>query len=558
MRRHEDKDARTRSNGLALLIALVLFLTAVGPAAAAPEVAATPPAKVQESAEVVIDGRALFAVIGVPAYPAKVRARTYTERIQAIAEDRGFPVEQLRTEEEKEQTWILAGDRRLLAVVDADAALQGTTRTLFSQVVTGAIAAAITSYRQERTSKDLLQSAATAAAATALLVLFLWATRWLLKRSLETAKRRFRSELEKLEAESFGIVEAERFESVLLGAVKALWWLLAAVATFACVISVLRLFPWTRGAAHWLFELVVGPLRIMLNAVANSLPDLVFLAILYVVVQYLLRILELFFAGVGRGAITLSGFAPEWAMPTFKLVRVGVIVFAIVVAYPYIPGSNTEAFKGVSVLVGVLVSLGSSSIVANILSGYVLLYRRTFKVGDRVKFGNFTGSIRSIEAQVTRLCTIQNEEIVIPNSLIVSREVVNYSKHARARQLVLHSAVSIGYDAPWRQVEAMLIEAARRTGGLLETPEPFVLKLALDDFYVRYEVNAYCGDADRMSMIQSELHANIIDVFNEYGVQIMSPHHVAQPGKDVTVPKAKWFDPPAKPPAESFREEGPR
>jgi len=363
---------------------------------------------------------------------------------------------------------------------------------------------------------------------------------------LQAVQRYLRSRLEELESQSSGVLDADRFESVLLGFVRGLWWLLAAVTTFACVDSVLELFPWTRGVARWLFELVLGPLQIMLNALARSIPNLVFLAVLYVIVHYLLRILELFFAGVDRGAIRLAGFAREWAIPTFKLARMAIVAFAVVVAYPYIPGSSTDAFKGISVFAGVLFSLGSSSLIANTLAGYALLYRRTFSVGEWVKIGAYTGSIRAIEQQVTRLRTVHNEEVVIPNSQIVQREVVNYSRYARGGRLLVHSIVSIGYDVPWRQVEAMLIEAARRTEGLLKTPEPFVHKLELDDFFVKYDINAYCDDAARMPALYSELHANIIDEFNRHGVQIMSPHFLAQPAEPVVVPKARWFEPPAK------------
>ena len=548
MRRHGFGDAGSRRAGLARFSAVLFFLGAIGVAVAVPNAVEPPPAGLQQSAPVAVDGRTLFTVIGVPAYPAKTRARMIAGRIQAIADDPGFQVERLRAEQEKDQTWVVADDKRLFAIVDADARLQGLDRPHYVSIVIGAIGDAVARYRLERTADVVVKRAAAAAGAVALLVLFLWATRWLLRRLLASAQRRFRVELEKLEARSSGVVDAERFESVLLGSAKASWWLLAAAAIFACVDSALELFPWTRGAARWLFELVLSPLQTMLNGLMRSIPDLVFLAILYFVVRYLLRILELFFTGVGRGAIRLAGFAPEWAIPTYKLARMGIVAFALVVAYPYIPGSSTDAFKGISVFVGVLVSLGSSSIIANTLAGYALLYRRTFSLGEWVKIGAHTGSISAIEQQVARLRTVHNEEVVIPNSLIVQSEVVNYSRYARAGGLLLHSTVSIGYDAPWRQVEALLLEAARRTEGLLKTPEPFVRKLELDDFYVKYQINAYCDDAGRMSALYSELHANIIDEFNKHGVQIMSPHFLAQPGEPVVVPKAKWFEPPAKPP----------
>lgn len=235
-------------------------------------------------------------------------------------------------------------------------------------------------------------------------------------------------------------------------------------------------------------------------------------------------------------------------MPTYKLARLGIIVFAFVVAYPYIPGSGTDAFKGISIFVGVLVSLGSSSFIANFIAGYYLVFRRSFKVGDRVMIGDRLGDIEMIGHLTTTLRTIKNEEISIPNSVIMGGEVVNYSHFARRAELILHSTVTIGYDVPWRQVEALLLDAAARTEGLLKEPTPFVLKLALEDFYIKYEINVYCDDAANMPELYSRLHANIVDAFNAQGVQIMSPHYMTQPDRDVVVPKAKWFEPPARPP----------
>lgn len=541
---------------LALLIPALVLLATIGKATAAPEAGAEPP--IQQSAAVTVDGRELFTVIGVAAYPARTRAQRIAERILAIAEDPGFSVEQLRTEEEKDQTAILAGDKLLFAIIDADAAQQGLARAHYVSVVTGAIGVAVDRHREERTAAYLWKGTAAAAGLLALLALLLWSTRWLLRRLLAAVQQRYRSSLEALEARSSGMVDAERFETMLLGSIRALWWLLAAVAVFASIEAILEIFPWTRVAGRWLFELVLGPLETMLDAVRRSLPNLAFLAILYVVVRYLLRFLELFFTAVGRGAIRLGTFAPEWALPTYKVARVGVVAFALVVAYPYIPGSSSDAFKGISVFLGVLVSIGSTSILANVIAGYTLLYRRSFNAGDYVKIGRFTGGIRSVESQVTRLCTLQNEEVVIPNSLILNGEVVNYSKHARAGQLALHSTVTIGYDVPWRQVEAMLVEAARRTEGLLQEPRPFVHKLALQDFFVQYEINVYCDDATRMPRLHSELHANILDVFNEHGVQIMSPHFVGQPDERVVVPKARWYESPAVRPTQTSQESGQR
>jgi small-conductance mechanosensitive channel len=217
-------------------------------------------------------------------------------------------------------------------------------------------------------------------------------------------------------------------------------------------------------------------------------------------------------------------------------------------AFPYIPGSNSPAFKGISIFIGILFSLGSTSAISNVLAGYSLIYRRVFKVGDRVKIADFMGDVMEMRLQVTHLRTIKNEEIVVPNSMINNSHVINYSSLAAQKGLILHTSVTIGYDAPWRQVHALLLMAAEKTPGLLRDPAPFVLQTSLDDFYVSYELNVYCDTPLEMARIYTDLHKNIQDAFNEYGVQIMSPSYRFDPDRPKVVPKDQWYAAPAEPP----------
>jgi small-conductance mechanosensitive channel len=219
-----------------------------------------------------------------------------------------------------------------------------------------------------------------------------------------------------------------------------------------------------------------------------------------------------------------------------------------VVAYPYIPGSNTEAFKGVTIFLGVIFSLGSSSVIANVIAGYTMTYRRAFHVGDRVKIGDHIGDVMEVRLLVTHLRTPKNEEIVVPNSEILNSHVINYSTLARNQGLILYTTVGIGYETPWRQVEAMLLAAADRTPGLLKQPPPFVLQQVLGDFAVTYELNVYCDQPQSMAKLYTALHQNILDVFNEYGVQIMTPAYEGDPEQPKVVPKGQWFMAPAPTP----------
>jgi small-conductance mechanosensitive channel len=277
-----------------------------------------------------------------------------------------------------------------------------------------------------------------------------------------------------------------------------------------------------------------------------EIPDVLFLAVLFVLTRYVLMALHVALAAVGRGEITLGGFEREWAEPTYKLLRLAVIVLALVVAYPYIPGSGTDAFKGLTIFLGVLLSVGSSATIANLIAGYTMTYRRAFRVGDRIKIGDTMGDVTEMRLQVTHLKTIKNEEVIVPNSAILNSAVVNYSSLARRGGLILHTTVGIGYETPWRQVEAMLLQAAARTPGVLAEPPPFIRQQALGDFAITYELNVYTDDAQAMGPIYTGLHRNILDIFNEYGVQIMTPAYEGDPERPKVVPKVEWFSAPAK------------
>jgi small-conductance mechanosensitive channel len=267
-----------------------------------------------------------------------------------------------------------------------------------------------------------------------------------------------------------------------------------------------------------------------------------------VVIRYAMKVIRAIFDGLAAGSLTLTGFDPEWAWPTYRLVRILVIGLAVVVAYPYIPGSESGAFKGISLFAGIVFSLGSSSLIGNFIAGYSMTYRRAFRLGDRVKIGDHVGDIEQTRLLVTHLRTPKNEEVVVPNSKILSDEILNYSSMARESGLILHTTVGISYATPWRQVEAMLLEAARRTAGLLRAPSPFVLKQALQEFYITYEINGYCDRPREMALIYTDLHGNILDVFNEYGVQIMTPGYEGDPEQPKVVPQDRWYAAPASGP----------
>lgn len=298
------------------------------------------------------------------------------------------------------------------------------------------------------------------------------------------------------------------------------------------------IFPQTEGLAYQLLGYIWNPIRTILVSVVEYIPKLFTIIVIWYAVKYLVRLILYLAREVEVGRLKINGFYPDWAMPTFHIIRFLLYAFMIAMIYPYLPGSNSGVFQGISVFVGLIVSLGSSTVIGNIIAGLVITYMRPFKLGDRIKLNDTTGDIIEKTPLVTRIRTPKNEVVTVPNSFVMSSHTVNYSSSAREYGLIIHTEVTIGYDVPWRQVHQMLIEAALNTPGVVDDPRPFVLETSLSDWYPVYQLNAYIREAEKMGQIYSDLHQNIQDRFNREGVEIMSPHYMAmRDGNESTVPK---------------------
>lgn len=497
-------------------------------------------------AAVVIDGKTLFSVPGVQAHPAERRAGEIENRIEAVAGNSKIGANALTLEDHPEGTWIMAGGQRIMAVLNENASIEGISSRPLAEIYRGRIGAAIEASRRDRRPEFLWLRALYALGATVVLLVALRFGRRIVTSLRAGFERRYQARIEGFENKAHHIVRVEQILGVLAGLLNLVCGLTIAVAVYAYLHFVLSLFPWTRGFANSMYLLAVDPLRTMGLGLVGMIPNLIFLGILIVVTRYGLKLIRAVFDSLAAGTMTWKGFDPEWGAPTYRLVRLLVIAFAVVVAYPYIPGSGTGAFKGVSLLIGVIFSLGSSSLIGNLIAGYSMTYRRAFRVGELVKIGEHMGNVEQIRLLVTHLRTKKNEEVIMPNSTILSSEVINYSSIANARGLILHTTVGIRYDVPWRQVEAMLLEAAGRTEGLRRDPSPFVLQMELRDFCVTYEINVFCDKPHSMLAFKTALHRNILDVFNAYGIQVMVPAYEGDPDQPKIVPKERWYAAPAR------------
>lgn len=538
--------------GLAGLLVVVGAQAAeppVGSASGTATTAAGNAAPVPETAPVVIDGVTLFEVRGVSAFPAARRAASVAARIEAMAKDEAIAPNAIEIVDRGDRVRIGAGKHEILNVFDVDAKIEGVSRQILAEVYRARIAEAVTDYRRVRTPRALLFVAGYVLAAAVLLAVVLYLLGKGFRRLNALVAQHVQRKVGDVQIQTFRLLSADSLWAGLQGVLRTAHVVAALVAMLAFIDLALGQIPWTRGAERRLSSVLVEPLVTIGNGLAEAVPNLVFIAILIIVTRYLLKVVRLFFAAIAHGSVKLESFDQDWAWPTYRIVRLLVIAFAAVVAYPYIPGSESGAFKGISLFLGVIFSLGSTSVIANIIAGYTMTYRRAFRVGDRVKIGAHVGDVEEVRLLVTSLRSLKGERVVIPNSIILNSDLVNFSGISGTQGLILHTTVGIGYETPWRQVEAMLLMAAERTPGLLREPGAFVLQQALGDFCVTYELNVHCDQPRQMPQLYTALHRNILDVFNEYGVQIMTPAYVADTPQSKVVPKEQWHLAPAPKPA---------
>lgn len=408
--------------------------------------AAQPPEAEILTMPIVLDGIELFRVRGVSSYPADARARLIQSQIAMVAADAALAPDSVRIVESGGTTRIMAGSVPIMTVVEADANLEQVSRNDLASTHRLRIQQAISRYRDARTTTALRDGAVRSLIATLLLLVALVALRPTWRGIDRLLRDRLRPSIQAVEARSFELLRAEHVWTAVRHVLLAFRLTVVAGLGLVYLGYILAQFPWTKPRSQDVIALAVDPLRVMATGFVSHIPSLVFLAVLFVLVRLWLRIMRLFFDAVGRGAVPVEGFDPDWATPTYKLTRLAVVAFALIVAYPYIPGSSTAAFQGVSLFVGIVFSLGSTAAISNMVAGYMMTYRRALKVGDRVRIGSTVGDVIETRLQVTHLRSVKNEEIIIPNSQILAGEVVNYSSLARTSGLILHTEVGIGYD----------------------------------------------------------------------------------------------------------------
>ena len=528
-------------------IALVLSLLTHSLAGQITPESAPPPSPVT------LGDRTLFTInTPIGSTTAAARAAGVSARLEQVMRDDSRKPEDIHTVENPGVTQIVSDGLLIVNVTDADAAAHSTSRFLLAETQLRIIREAIPKVREEYTTRSITLDTLYALLVTIALVSLLLIFRRIIFPALYSLIERWRgTRIHGIKVQKLELLSEDRLVGLLHSLLLLIRFIITVTLLYFYFPLVFSFYPWTRAYGRILFGYILSPIRNGWAAFIHYLPRLLVVLVIAFFAWLALRFARFLFRELSRGTLSLTGFYPEWAMPTLKIVQVLIIVFAVVVAFPYLPGSESPAFKGVSIFLGILLSLGSSSAVSNMVAGIVLTYTRAFNIGDLVQISDTTGQVTEKTLLATQIRTIKNVFVAVPNSLVLSSHVVNFSRSPKNQPLILHVTIGIGYETPWRQVHTILIAAASSTTGILSDPAPFVLQTSLEDFCASYQINAYTREPFRMSAIYSELNQNIQDEFNKAGIEIMTPHYSAlRDGNTAAIPST--FLPPNYQP-DSFR-----
>ncbi|PQB05375.1 mechanosensitive ion channel domain-containing protein [Aureitalea marina] len=493
---------------------------------------------VTKGVAVVIFGDTIFQIYSKlgPNTPRE-RANDIVQEVEFLVSEEQFDPQQIRIVDSDDNTDVYHQEDILYTVTTKDAVWMNQERASLAKAYTDKLKSSYIAYK-ERTSLPALLKRIGWLVLT--ILLFFFGIKYLnkgLKRFNFWIVKRADKYMNGVQLKDYEFLSKSRQRQLVLWALNLGKWIFIVLLVYLALPIIFSIFPATEGIARTLISYILDPLSSFWNALIEFIPNLITIAVIIFITHHLIRFLRFLSEEVRSGKLEIPGFYPDWAKPTFNLIRILVNLFAFIVIFPYLPGSDSPVFQGISVFLGLLISLGSSSAIGNIIAGLVITYMRAFKIGDRVKIGETTGDVIEKSLLVTRVRTIKNEEVTIPNSFILNGSTINYTAASQERGLILNTAITIGYDVPWRDVHKLLISAAIKTELIMEEPGPFVFQTGLDDFYVSYQINAYTHQPEKAAAIYSELHANIQDAFNEAGVEILSPHYrAARDGNILTIP----------------------
>jgi len=457
-------------------------------------------------------------------FSAKERAAVVGKRISDIISRLDFSVDSLLLKSDTSVSQITYKSALILAVTNKDASFSELDRPQLAASYLSIIKRKSLSTFKNYSFKTIAIEVGEAIAEIASLLLLIWAVnrtfKWINQKSLSAWQARITRLSEK--KAPFGY--AVHLLPVIANLLKAAKLFIIVLLIYLALPVVFLILPGTKSLATELLSYIVNPLKGILLSLVHYIPNLLTIVVIYVFTRYIIKLIKFIAGEIENGDFVIKNFYPEWALPTYNIIRILLYTFMFVVIFPYLPGSDSRVFQGVTLFFGVLFSFGSSSAISNVVAGIVLTYMRPFKIGDRVKVGEIMGDVIEKNLLITRIRTSKNEDITVPNATILNGATINYSSSSKSLGLILNTNVTIGYDKPWQSVHELLIEAALVTEGILDEPKPFILQTALNEFNITYQLNAYTSLPNKMSSLYSGLHKNIVDKFNAAGIELLAPH----------------------------------
>lgn len=476
-------------------------------------------------AAVVVDGDTLFTIYARKGgMLPEARVEDISEKILKLGKSLTLFVDSVFVFEGEYTTDIMANETVIMSVSETDGLWQNKTRQELANEYAVIIQKKLVQLHEEYGLQQKLKNMLFVLLIVLVQVLLIWLTNWFYRRWRFRLLRKLLKSTRPLSVKGYEVLTMHRQGVLFVIMLKTLRFLIILTQLLISIPVLFSLFPQTKSLIYKLFSYIWNPITDIFSAVVGFLPNLFKIIIIILCFRYLVKGLHYLSDEVKSGNLKINGFYPDWAMPTYLILRVLCYSFMVVMIWPLLPSSQSEVFQGVSVFIGVIVSLGSSSIIGNVMAGMVMTYMRPFHIGDFIRYGETEGFVIEKTMLVTRIRTRKNEVITIPNSNLMSSQTSNFTFAAHNYGVIVHTKVTIGYDMKWTLIRDLLLDAARNTPHIVKKPEPFVRITALDDFYVEYEINAYTHRPDALSEIYSTLHQNILDSFHTNGVEIMSPH----------------------------------
>jgi small-conductance mechanosensitive channel len=480
---------------------------------------------------------------------ANDRAKAVTNRLNQLADVFGFTADSLLLIELETTIDIVYGETIIMSVSENDAIWNNTSKMELAKMYQNIIGREVIRYQAERSLPRLVKEIGLALLVLLIAGMLIFYMRKFSRWSAIKINQQEGKRIKGIVIKDYTLFDARRQIRILMVANTILKWFIWLLIIYIALPILFGIFPWTKHLAQTFFGFVLNPVKKIAIAFWDYVPNLITIIVIIIVFRYVLKGIRFLKTELEQGNLKLPGFYPDWANPTYQIVRVLLFAFLIVVLFPYLPGSDSPVFRGVSVFLGFLFTFGSAGSLSNIMAGLVLTYMRVFKLGDRVKIGEVVGDVIEKSLLVTRIRTIKNEIISVPNSTVMNSHTINYSSDAPEKGLIIYTTVTIGYDIPWRDMHQALIDAALKTEFILHEPKPFVLQTSLDDFYVSYQINAYIKESNKQAVIYSDLHQNIQDICNERGMEILSPHYRSERDGNMTSIPASYLSKEYKAPS---------